>query len=80
MIRLKSKIRKRGRVVIPKPIRDIFSLGAGEEISFRVEDEKIIIEVKDGEKVLQEYLSEIRKTKEPKDIDWDAEYYSQMGD
>jgi len=66
--------------VIPKPIRDMFDLKAGGEVSFKVEDDKIIIEAKKGEEILEDYLSEIEKKKEPKEIDWDKKYYSQLGD
>ncbi len=80
MIRLQSKIGERGQVVIPKPIREMFNLNSGETVSFRVEDDKIIIESKEGDEILDEYLSEIEKKKEPEEIDWDKEYYSQFGD
>ncbi len=65
--------------MIPKPIRDMFDLKAGGEVSFKVEDDKIIIEAKKGEEILEDYLSEIEKKEEPKEIDWDKKYYSQLG-
>lgn len=80
MIRLKSKIGERGQVVIPKPIREMFNLNSGGTVSFKVEDEKIIIEAKEGDEILEEFLSEIEKKKEPEEIEWDREYYSQFGD
>ena len=80
MIRLKSKIGERGQVVIPKPIREMFNLDSGGTVSFRVEDDKIIIEAKEGDEILEEFLSEIEKKEEPKEIEWDREYYSQFGD
>lgn len=80
MIRLKSKIGERGQVVIPKPIREMFNLNSGGTVSFKVKDEKIIIEAKEGDEILEEFLSEIEKKKEPEEIGWDREYYSQFGD
>ena len=80
MIRLKSKIGERGQVVIPKPIREMLNLKSGGTVSFRVENDKIIIEAKEGDKILGEFLSEIEKKKEPEEIDWDREYYQQFGD
>ncbi len=80
MIRLQSKIGERGQVVIPKPIREMFNLNSGGTVSFRVEDDKIIIEAKEGDEILDEYLSEIEKKEEPEEIEWNEEYYSQFGD
>ncbi len=79
MIKLKAKVGKRGQVVIPKPIRDMFNIHPANEVSFRVEDDKIIIESRDPETIFNEYVSEIEKKEEPKDIDWDSKYYSQFG-
>ncbi|MFW5904334.1 MAG: AbrB/MazE/SpoVT family DNA-binding domain-containing protein [Candidatus Saliniplasma sp.] len=76
---MRSKIGERGQVVIPKPIRDMFDLKAGGEVSFKVEDDKIIIEAKKGDEILEDYLSEIEKKEEPDEIDWDENYYSQLG-
>jgi len=80
MISMRSKIGERGQVVIPKPIREMFDLKAGGEVSFKVEDDKIIIEAKKGEEILEDYLSEIEKKEEPEDIDWDDKYYRRLGD
>ena len=80
MIKLKAKVGKRGQLVIPKPIRDMFNINPADEVYFRVEDDKIIIESKDPEKIFEEYISEIKKKEEPEKIDWDSEYYSQIGD
>ncbi|MFW6144362.1 MAG: AbrB/MazE/SpoVT family DNA-binding domain-containing protein [Candidatus Natronoplasma sp.] len=79
MISIRSKMGERGQVVIPKPIRDMFDLKAGGEVSFKVEDDKIIIEAKKGDDILEDYLSEIEKMEEPDEIDWDEKYYSQLG-
>jgi len=80
MIKIRSKLGERGQVVIPKPIREMLNLHPGEKLSFRVEEDKIIIEAHDGDRILDEYLSEIEKEEEPEDIDWDSRYYSQFGD
>jgi len=58
----------------------MFNLDSGGTVSFRVEDDKIIIEAKKGDEILDEFLSEIEKEKEPEEIEWDKEYYSQFGD
>jgi len=79
MITLHSKVGERGQVVIPKPIRDMFKIEPEDEVSFKVDDGKIIIEPTDPKDILEEYVSEVPKKKEPKWIDWDEEYGSQFG-
>lgn len=39
----KSKVEKRGRVLIPKEIRDRANLHGGEEVSVELEDGKIVL-------------------------------------
>jgi AbrB family looped-hinge helix DNA binding protein len=79
MITLHSKVGERGQVVIPKPIRDMFKIEPDDEMSFKVDDGRIIIEPTDPKGILEDYLSEIPRKKEPKEIDWDEEYGSQFG-
>lgn len=45
-----------------------------------IEGDNIIIEAKKGEEFLENYLSEIEKKEEPKEIGWDKKYYSHLGD
>ncbi len=48
----KSKVEKRGRVLIPKEIRDKADLRGGEEVSVKMEDDKIILKpLKSPEKI-----------------------------
>ncbi len=78
MIKLRSRIGPKGQVVIPKPIRDTFGFESGEEVYFHVHDDEVILEKKSGEKVLEEFISEIKKKSPPKKIDWDELYSSQF--
>ncbi len=77
MITQRSKVGERGQVVIPKPIRDMFKIEPQDEISFKVDDGRIYIEPTNPEEILREYLSEVKRVKKPKKIDWKKEYGSQ---
>ncbi len=80
MIVLHSSMGEKGQVVIPKPIRDLLNIGPKDDLIFRLEDDKIIIEHKDPEDLLMRLLSTIpHKEKEPESIDWDEECGSQFG-
>jgi len=79
MLELKAKIGTRGQVVIPKPIRELFQIHAGEDVFFRVSNDEILVRKGPGRKILDRLLHRIKnKTPEPKKIDWDVEYYSQF--
>ncbi|MDP6155095.1 MAG: AbrB/MazE/SpoVT family DNA-binding domain-containing protein [Candidatus Thermoplasmatota archaeon] len=81
MLELKAKIGTRGQVVIPKPIRELFQIHAGEDVFFRVSNGDILVRKGPGMKILNRLLDRIeKKTPEPKEIDWDMEYYSQFED
>ncbi len=77
MIGLKAKVGSRGQIVIPKPIRDMFNIHPEDRVSFRVENNEIIVQKEDGKKVLERMLSRFKKKMpEPEKIDWDELYYS----
>lgn len=78
MIEIEAKVGERGQVVIPKPIRENYNIKPGQKVSFKIEDNKIIIQK--NKETLNNYLNRIPKKKEPENIDWDKEYYSQFGD
>ena len=79
MLELKAKIGTRGQVVIPKPIRELFQIHAGEDVFFRVSNGDILVRKGPGMKILNRLLDRIEnKKQEPKEIDWDTEYYSQF--
>jgi len=81
MIELKAKVGSRGQIVIPKPIRDMFQIHPDEKVSFRVENNEILIRKENGEEILQRILTLFEKKKPlPKNIDWDELYYSQFGE
>ena len=79
MLELKAKIGTRGQVVIPKPIRDLYQMRAGEEVFFGISGGEITVRKENGREVLERMLNRVPdKQKEPKYIDWDEEYYSQF--
>lgn len=81
MLELKAKIGTRGQVVIPKPIRELFQIHAGEDVFFSVSNDEILVRKGPGMKILERLLNRVKnKSVEPKDIDWDLEYYSQFED
>ena len=79
MLNLKSKVGPKGQVVIPKPIREQYKINPGEDIYFTVENGKIMLKKADYREILNMFMA-VKKTKPPKHIDWDAEYYSQFED
>lgn len=81
MLRLKSKVGPKAQVVIPKPVRDHAGIRPGDDVYFRIEGDRIILEKKSGEELLQEFINAIpkkMKLREPKQIDWDALYEEQF--
>ncbi len=81
MVGIRAKIGEKGQVVIPKPLRDKFKLDMFTEIVFdEVEGNIIIKKEKSGLDILEEYFNEAKKfnIKIPKNVDWNAEHYSQF--
>ena len=76
MLELKAKIGTRGQVVIPKPIRDMFQIRAGEYVFFRVSKDDILIRKGAGIEKLEHTVNHIEdKEPEPEDMDWNVECY-----
>ncbi len=44
MLELKRKIGPKGQIVLPKDVRKQFNLHTGSEVTFRVEDSKIVLQ------------------------------------
>ncbi|MDP7494590.1 MAG: AbrB/MazE/SpoVT family DNA-binding domain-containing protein [Candidatus Undinarchaeales archaeon] len=79
MLEIRSKVGSRGQIVIPKPIRDMFQIHSGERMSFRVENNEILMRKEDGAKILRRIFNRFEdKEPEPSKIDWDELYYSQF--
>lgn len=54
MDKLKSKIAKGGRIIIPAKLRELFNLKIGEEIIFSpMEDSILLVNKKQGTKIIQ---------------------------
>ena len=81
-MRIKARVGPKGQVVIPKELRDEFKILPGSEVSFDSTDEAILIFPSENpDKFVDEYVSVVkRKEKPPKKVDWDALYYSQLGE
>ncbi len=78
-LKLAGLVGEKGQVVIPKPIRELLSIGPRSEIVFSLFEGKIILEKKSSEQALQEFFAAGKpKLKAPKHIDWDALYASQF--
>jgi AbrB family looped-hinge helix DNA binding protein len=81
LIEIKAKVGSRGQIVIPKPIREMFHITAGENMFFRVRKNDIHIRKEEGKKSLENMLNRIKKKKaEPKHINWKKMYYSQFNE
>ena len=79
MIEIKAKVGSRGQIVIPKPIREMFKIHAGEDMLFRVENNDILIRKEEGIKILNRLINRFQeKIVEPKKINWKKLYYSQF--
>jgi len=75
---LRARVGEKGQVVIPKPIRDQFAITPQSDVDFTVEDNQIVIQKKDPEQLYQDLIFNPSRKKMPKNIDWDAMYYSQF--
>ncbi len=71
---IEAKVGSRGQVVIPKPIREQQGLKEGTRVTFQVEDGEVV--VRRAEDVLEEFLQECDRRREPEDVDWDDVHYS----
>lgn len=78
-LRLKSKVGRKGQAVIPKPVRDQLGIRPGDEVYFREEEGRILVEKQSDKELLEGFLTAFPKRKLPKNIDWDQEHYSQFG-
>lgn len=63
----------KGRIVIPKPIRDRLGIAAGDEVRFRTKKGKIIIEPEDPRELLERFLNAYEKRSLPSGKDWDEQ-------
>jgi AbrB family looped-hinge helix DNA binding protein len=50
-------------VVIPKPVRDAMGIRPGDEVWFRIEGGKVIVEAKSPQQWLEEFLDAVPKAK-----------------
>ena len=76
MLEIKAKIGTRGQVVIPKPIRDMFQIRAGEYVLFRISKGDILIRKGAGIEKRERMVNNIEKKEpEPEDPDWNVECY-----
>ena len=81
MIVLKAKVGSRGQVVIPKPIRDMFHIHPNENVTFRVEQNEILLRKEKADEILNRIFTLYEKKKPaPDNIDWGGLYYSQFED
>jgi AbrB family looped-hinge helix DNA binding protein len=74
MIQLEAKVGGRGQAVIPKPIRDQMGIHAGDKVSFRIEEGRIVVEKVDPEELLEELFGAYEKRELAEDVDWDREH------
>lgn len=58
-----SKVGKRGRIVIPKPIRDLLGIKPKDRLFFFVKDKRIVIDQESPEGIVEEYLSVVKEKK-----------------
>lgn len=80
MIHLEAKVGARGQAVIPKPIRDQMGIRPGDQVSFTIEEGRIVVEKVNPEELLEEFLGAYEKRELPENVDWDREHGSQYAD
>jgi len=57
-MKIKREIGEKGQIVIPKDIREYLGLDAGVNITFEVEDEKIILKKEeDASKIVEDFFN-----------------------
>ena len=76
MSELRARVGENGEITLPESIMNISNIRPGNEVYFKVENGRIIIESKDPGKMFEEFITAIDKKEEPSHIDWDSEYYS----
>lgn len=75
MLSLKSKVGPKAQVVIPKPVRDAMGIRPGDEVYFRVEGGRVVLEATSAEQVLREFVNAVPKRKKLRGrVDWDKLY------
>lgn len=75
---LGSRIGPRGQVVIPQSLRDALNTSPNLQLFFSLDGNRIIIEKRDPEQILEEVLAAVTDGKGvPRSMDWDREYYEQ---
>ncbi len=69
-----SVVGERGQITIPKSIREIKKIRAGERVIVKIDDSKIVVEKmlekKDKEALLKEYYQKYRKLDEKISEEW----------
>lgn len=60
MLRLKAKLGPKAQVVIPQPVRERLGVRPGDEVAFRVEGSRIIVEREDPEEWLRRFLGIVK--------------------
>lgn len=73
MIQLEAKVGARGQAVIPKPIRDQMGIRPGDQVSFTIEEGRIVVEKVEPEALLEAFLGAYEKRSVPEEIDWDRQ-------
>lgn len=67
---LRSRVGPKGQAVIPKPIRDALGIHPGDEVSFRISEDRVFLEKQSGREALEEMLAMFPKTPEPRQLNW----------
>ncbi len=79
MLQHRLRVGPKGQVVLPKPVRDEIGARPGDEVALHTEGGRAIIEPVRSGSVVDLLLSlRPKKTKMPRKVDWDEEYYSQF--
>lgn len=72
------EVDEENKIRFPLEVREEFELEPGTKLLVKAENPYILLKPIDGKQDPLEYLDEIEKEEEPREIDWDELIYSEL--